>query len=247
MHFPIATRRRLSSLRRVAVKLSAPEAFLLFVFLVSCSFLVTGAAAVTIHALTVNRGDFLGSAGVLTRALGGDRVEAPEWWWWRGFWGGLVGLGAGSGWVMIMHPLGHGCFLGAAVIDFEENGMAMRLRNHLMFRDAQGRLWSAPRGTVSRGGCLPPGVWNLLGPPFLGLHREASIIHEHYCQQRAGHPEEVHQMFYEACRASGVPDPLAKAALRELRSHGADWSDPSEAGVARAAKGASHGNPCLTP
>lgn len=209
--------------RRAPVKLGDAEALVLFAFLASSSFLLAGISAVTVHALTMTGGDLVASVGTLTRAFGGDRPWTLGWGFWRGGWIGLSAVWVGCAWVMLRYPLGHGSFVGATIVDFEENGHGVRLRRDLVYHDTQGRLWSAPEGTICRGECLPPGVWNLLGPPFFGPHREASIIHEHYCRMRAGVASDVHQMFYEACRAGGVAEPVARLALRELRLHGPGW------------------------
>jgi hypothetical protein len=222
MHFPIPSQSGVSPVSRESLKLDALEAIRLFGFLAASSFLVAGGAAVTIYAMTSTGGDFGAAASVLRRTFGGEGSRGGSWWWsfsWTSL--SVLWLCCGAG--LARRARARGRFLGAAEIEYIENGLAMRLRADLAFLDVHGMLWSAPRGSVCRGNALPSEVWKILGPPLMGAHREASIIHEHYCQMQAGVSHDVHEMFYEACLARGVPEPIARMALLELVAHGPFW------------------------
>ncbi len=217
MHFPISTHSGGTS------KLSVHESIGLFGFLTGSCLLVAGGAAIVIYACTVTGGDFQASAAVFRRSFAGG-----DGWMWGFFWMLSISIWGGAGLSLIFHPREAGRFVGGAVIECGEDEEALRLSEDLAFRDASGRLWSAPCGSVFRGEALPSSVWKILGHPFVGAHRDAAIIHEHYCRMRAGLPGEVHQMFYEGCRSRGVPEPIARLARWELEQHGPSWGhEPS--------------------
>ena len=82
----------------------------------------------------------------------------------------------------------------------------MEIREEFTFTDPAGRIWSAPVGSVVNGASIPRPLWSLVGSPYTGDYRRASIVHD-VAFVEAGQDEAKHRaadrMFYHACRAGG--------------------------------------------
>lgn len=57
------------------------------------------------------------------------------------------------------------------------------------------------------GASIPKRVWDLVGGPWSGKYRNASVIHDWMCQTQAESWQVTHALFKEAMLTSGV-DPL---------------------------------------
>jgi hypothetical protein len=82
----------------------------------------------------------------------------------------------------------------------------MALLKSFTFFNSQGRDWTAPQATVIDGASIPRALWALVGSPYCGYYRRASIVHDWACDQAVGDPaarKRADRMFYEACRAGG--------------------------------------------
>jgi len=82
----------------------------------------------------------------------------------------------------------------------------MRLLEPFTFTDPSGMVWDAPAGAVIDGASIPRALWTLVGSPYTGDYRRASIVHD-IASDRAG-PDKgkrraADRMFYQACRAGG--------------------------------------------
>ena len=76
------------------------------------------------------------------------------------------------------------------------------------------------------GASIPQTFWAIVGGPFEGKYRFASIVHDRYCRAHGGHTwQEVHRMFYEACVAGGTDETLAKVMFAAVYHFGPRWSD----------------------
>jgi hypothetical protein len=82
----------------------------------------------------------------------------------------------------------------------------MELLEDFWFRDSHGKLWDAPKTSVVDGASIPRPLWALVGSPYTGDYRRASIVHDIACDQ-AGHDQVARKaadrMFFEACREGG--------------------------------------------
>lgn len=96
----------------------------------------------------------------------------------------------------------------------------MRLLESLSFRDAKGRVWDAPEGSVINGASIPKFLWHLLGSPFVGRYRRATVIHDVYCQHQFIASRVVHRMFYDAMICDGVRKVRAKLMYAGVRLFG---------------------------
>jgi hypothetical protein len=104
-----------------------------------------------------------------------------------------------------------GAFIGTPVtewlIDSQQPDRMMALKGDIAFRDKkQNRVWSAAAGQVVDGTSIPRALWTLIGSPFTGDYRRASIVHDIACYDfpKEG-PERraADRMFYSACRVGG--------------------------------------------
>jgi hypothetical protein len=82
----------------------------------------------------------------------------------------------------------------------------MTLLELFTFTDPRGRVWDAPAQSVIDGASIPRALWTLVGSPYTGEYRRASVVHDVACV-RAGTDKqkrrEADKMFYHACRCGG--------------------------------------------
>jgi hypothetical protein len=88
--------------------------------------------------------------------------------------------------------------------DGDDRGM--RMLERFTYTDPSGTMWDAPAGSTINGASIPRPLWTLVGSPYTGDYRRASIVHDVACG-RAGADREkrraADRMFYQACRAGG--------------------------------------------
>ena len=102
----------------------------------------------------------------------------------------------------------------------------MRLTEPFTYIDGRGKQWLAPSGAEVDGASIPRAFWTLVGGPFEGQYRNASVIHDVACRQRTETSDDVHLMFYNACRCGGVPEQKAKALYLAVYHFGPQWTLP---------------------
>ena len=83
------------------------------------------------------------------------------------------------------------------------DGRKMILIEDYTFVDECNTKWTAPKATVIDGASIPRLLWRL-GSPYSGKYRNASVIHDYFCQIKTISSDKVHKMFYEAMLCSGV-------------------------------------------
>ena len=118
-------------------------------------------------------------------------------------------------------PLGR--FSGAVVARWEDDGRLMTLVEPFAYVDPRQVTWDAPAGAVVNGASIPRAFWTLIGGPFAGSFRNASVIHDVACEQRNRPWRAVHRMFYEACRCGGVGAVQAKTMYYAVFHFGPRW------------------------
>ena len=64
----------------------------------------------------------------------------------------------------------------------------MEILERFSFVDPKGREWVAPAGTVVNGASIPRALWTVVGSPYTGDYRRASIVHDKACDDAAGDP-----------------------------------------------------------
>lgn len=82
----------------------------------------------------------------------------------------------------------------------------MELLIDFWFRDSAGKQWDARNRTVVDGASIPRFLWALIGSPYTGDYRRASIVHDVACVEAYGDDQmrrAADRMFFEACREGG--------------------------------------------
>jgi hypothetical protein len=116
-----------------------------------------------------------------------------------------------------------GRFEGAVVARWDDDGHTMTLEEPFAYVDARDARWPAAAGTVIDGASIPRAFWSLVGGPFNGRFRNASVVHDAACESRDRPWQAVHRMFYEACRCGGVPAASAKTMYYAVHHFGPRW------------------------
>src|SRR5438034_5031797 len=82
----------------------------------------------------------------------------------------------------------------------------MRLLADFSFTDPDGKIWLTPKNYTVDGASIPRALWTLVGSPYTGDYRRASIVHDKACDDAGENieaPREADRTFYHACRAGG--------------------------------------------
>jgi len=121
-----------------------------------------------------------------------------------------------------------GKFEGHVVAAWEDDGRTMRLVEDFAYVDAGGKRWLGAKGCVVNGASIPQAFWTVIGGPFEGMFRNASVVHDVGCDQQKETWEAVHLMFHDACRCGGVSPKKAKLMYWAVYNFGPRWSVPGE-------------------
>jgi hypothetical protein len=97
-----------------------------------------------------------------------------------------------------------GRFNGELVLKAMPDGRAMELVQPFTYIDSHGVTWPVPARTRVDGASIPSVFWSVIGAPYSGKYREASVIHDHYCATKSRHWKAVHKVFLDGMLASGV-------------------------------------------
>jgi len=117
-----------------------------------------------------------------------------------------------------------GRFEGSVVARWGDDGRDMTLVEPFAYVDPHAARWDAPAGSVVNGASIPRAFWSLIGGPFEGKFRNASVVHDVACETREQPWQRVHRMFYEACRCGGVAVAKAKMMYYAVYHFGPRWS-----------------------
>lgn len=91
-----------------------------------------------------------------------------------------------------------------------EGDRNMKLMEDFGFTDSSGKTWLAPKGSFLNGATIPKPLWSIVGCPYVGPYRYASIVHDYFVGEGTN-PEPISyeerraadRMFYEACIYGG--------------------------------------------
>ena len=121
-------------------------------------------------------------------------------------------------------------------VELLDDGRGAHLLAALSYRRPDGSDWPVPPGAWLDGASIPRPLWSLIGGPFEGRYRNASIVHDHYCITQVRPWQDVHRMFYEAMRCSGTGAAKAKIMYYSVYRFGPRWPALEEGlgGVAEA-------------
>jgi len=119
-----------------------------------------------------------------------------------------------------------GHYSGYVEARWENDGRSMTLLSELRYTDPQGKVWIAPAGSQVDGASIPRSLWSLMGGPFEGRYRNASVLHDVAYDQKTRPWDECDRMFYNAMRCSGVNAVDAGMMFYALRKFGHHWKAP---------------------
>jgi hypothetical protein len=117
-----------------------------------------------------------------------------------------------------------GRFVGDVVATWDANGRDMTLVEPFGYVDPRDEGWDAPAGSVVNGASIPRAFWSLVGGPFEGRFRNASVVHDVACEERSRAWQAVHRMFHDACRCGGVGPAKATAMYYAVYHFGPRWT-----------------------
>ncbi len=118
-----------------------------------------------------------------------------------------------------------GYYSGAPETRWNSDGRTMTLLSELRYTDPHGIVivWVAPAGSVVDGVSIPRSLWSLMGGPFEGKYRDASVLHDVAYEQHNRPWQDCDRMFYNAMRCSGVGAVEAKTMFYALCRFGHHW------------------------
>ncbi|HUD33476.1 MAG TPA: DUF1353 domain-containing protein, partial [Variovorax sp.] len=119
---------------------------------------------------------------------------------------------------------GYGRYTEAPLTEWLDDGRHMQLKRPFGYIEETGREWPVPAETVVDGASIPQAFWSLIGGPFSGPYRDASIVHDYYCDVREHPWRDTHRMFHEAMRCSGVGTARAKVMFYAVYRFGPRWT-----------------------
>jgi Protein of unknown function (DUF1353) len=106
---------------------------------------------------------------------------------------------------------------------WDADGRSMTLLNELRYTDPQGMVWIAPAGSKVDGASIPRSLWSIMGGPFEGKYRNASVLHDVAYEQHNRPWQDCDRMFYNAMRCSGVGGVEAGTMYYALYKFGHHW------------------------
>jgi hypothetical protein len=113
--------------------------------------------------------------------------------------------------------------------EWDLDGRTMTLLTPVVFRDLrQGKVWTAPEKSLIDGASIPKFLWSLVGGPYEGQYRDASVTHDYECCVKLRPWRQVHRMFYYAMRARGVGETRALWMYWAVYHLGPRWPLPEQ-------------------
>lgn len=118
---------------------------------------------------------------------------------------------------------GWGKIEGTVKTEWKKTGRDMILLEDVAYHAPDKTIWVAKQGEVINGASIPKAFWSIIGGPYEGEYRWASVFHDVACDNRTRTWREVHYMFYTAMRAAGVPLKKAKIMYAAVYKYGPRW------------------------
>lgn len=116
-----------------------------------------------------------------------------------------------------------GQFHGSVITEWLDDGRDMVLLNDYSFEDPDGVLWTAKSGAIINGASIPQRLWSIVGAPYAGRYRNASVVHDYYCVTRERTWQSTHLMFYYGCLAMGIDQRSATILYKAVYHGGPRW------------------------
>lgn len=122
-----------------------------------------------------------------------------------------------------------GRFEGDLVLKALPDGRNMQLVHPFNYTDSRNVPWPVPAGTIVDGASIPRVFWSIVGAPYTGKYRDASVIHDYYCETHSRHWKAVHKVFYDGMLARGVDPVQAEIMYLAVYRFGPRWDYDADA------------------
>lgn len=126
-------------------------------------------------------------------------------------------------WAQTPQPSAYGRFPDTLDLRMSRDGRTATLLAPFEFIDQRSKKWLAPKGVTVDGASIPQVLWSVVGSPWTGRYREASVVHDFYCDTRTEPWQSVHRVFYDAMLANGVEELQAKIMYAAVYRFGPRW------------------------
>jgi Protein of unknown function (DUF1353) len=126
-----------------------------------------------------------------------------------------------------------GRFEGDVVAKWQPDGRDMQLVQPFAFVDGEARRWNAPAQHTINGASIPRALWSIVGGPYEGQYRLASVVHDVACDVKEARFQDVHRMFFAAAVAAGTGRTRAKVMYAAIFHFGPRWGTPVPRTVAQ--------------
>lgn len=121
-----------------------------------------------------------------------------------------------------------GRYTGRLVLLPWSDGRRMQVLEEFGFAQAGGLHWPVKPLCLVDGASIPRPLWSLIGGPWEGKYRDASVVHDYYCDVRTAAWRSVHRMFFDAMLTSDVSAFRAKLMYAAVYFAGPRWSETVE-------------------
>jgi hypothetical protein len=127
-----------------------------------------------------------------------------------------------------------GRYEGVVQAQWLDDGRQMKLLEKFAYVDGDGKRWEAKKDAVIDGASIPRALW-WAGGPYEGKYRDASVVHDVYCDElpKTAEWQAVHRMFYQAMLASGVEKARALVMFAAVYRFGPKWDTACMEATAR--------------
>jgi hypothetical protein len=120
-------------------------------------------------------------------------------------------------------PVRVGEYSGTVKAEWLTKTREMRLLEDFAFKGPDCKVWFVPKNAIVDGASIPQIFWTVIGGPFEGRYRDASVVHDYYCKVKTEPSKAVHEMFYYAMLANGVDSNTAGAMFYAVSWFGPKW------------------------
>lgn len=109
------------------------------------------------------------------------------------------------------------------------DGRTMEIVRPFTYIDSHNVTWPVPARTQVDGASIPRAFWSMIGGPFTGKYREASVIHDYYCASKLRHWKAAHRVFLDGMLARGVDKIKAQLMYLAVYRFGPRWDFDADA------------------
>lgn len=114
-------------------------------------------------------------------------------------------------------------FQGRVALELMDDGRNAKLLEDFVYYDSNNVDWKAPKNSIVNGASIPRLFWTVIGGPFEGKYRNASVIHDVACEKQTRPWRATHEAFYKASRFAGTSEKLAKIMYAAVFHFGPRW------------------------